>query len=186
MKYKFVNYDGCIWRQPWNIWNFRHELFYQHSPECYFGVYFPRCCATREINNHITFLWAHKQTATQVHTLFYVNKVQTMPVNNTHVHKQNSWYLLWISSIILALSSGHCFILNGWPAVHKDISQSYQEIWMINQDRCVCVYELVNDVYLYWHFAAVEGEGWRVFTVHKLCRLPWSRGPLLWVVCAGK
>ena len=40
------------------------------SLECYFGVYFPRCCATREINTKITLLWAHKQFATRVHTLY--------------------------------------------------------------------------------------------------------------------
>ena len=42
------------------------------SLECYFGVYFPRCCATRQINTKITFSWAHKQFATRVHTLFYM------------------------------------------------------------------------------------------------------------------
>ena len=41
------------------------------SRECYFGVYFPRCCATREINTKITLEWAHKQFVTRVHTLFY-------------------------------------------------------------------------------------------------------------------
>ena len=43
-----------------------------HSLECYFGVYFPRCCATREINTKITLSWAHKQFATRVHALFYI------------------------------------------------------------------------------------------------------------------
>ena len=38
--------------------------------ECYFGVYFPRCCATREKNTKITLAWAHKQFTTQVHTLY--------------------------------------------------------------------------------------------------------------------
>ena len=47
------------------------ELF-MRSLECYFGVYFPRCCATREINIKITLSWAHKQFATRVHTLFYM------------------------------------------------------------------------------------------------------------------
>ena len=42
------------------------------SLECYFGVYFPRCCATGEINTIITLSWAHKQFATRVHTLFYI------------------------------------------------------------------------------------------------------------------
>ena len=45
------------------------------SLECYFGVYFPRCCATREINTKITRSWAHKQFATRVHTLFSIYTV---------------------------------------------------------------------------------------------------------------
>ena len=47
------------------------------SLECYFGVYFPRCCATREINTKTTLSWAHKQFATRVHTLLsiYLNNV---------------------------------------------------------------------------------------------------------------
>ena len=42
------------------------------SLECYFGVYFPCCCATREINTKITLSWAPKQFSTRVHTLFYI------------------------------------------------------------------------------------------------------------------
>ena len=45
------------------------------SLECYFGVYFPRCCATREINTKITLSWAHKQFATRVHTLFSMSEL---------------------------------------------------------------------------------------------------------------
>ena len=48
----------------------RGELF-RRSLECYFGVYFPSCAATREINTKITLEWAHKQFVTRVHTLFY-------------------------------------------------------------------------------------------------------------------
>ena len=39
-----------------------------HSPECYFGVYFPRCCVTRAISTKINLLCAHKQFDTRVHT----------------------------------------------------------------------------------------------------------------------
>ena len=39
---------------------------------CYFGVYFPSCEATREINNKITLSWALKQFVTRVHTLLYI------------------------------------------------------------------------------------------------------------------
>ena len=38
--------------------------------QCYFGIYFPRCFATREINTNITLSWALKQFVTRVHTLF--------------------------------------------------------------------------------------------------------------------
>ena len=49
----------------------RDELFLR-SPERYFGVYFPRCFATREINTKITLSWALKQFVTRVHTLFSI------------------------------------------------------------------------------------------------------------------
>ena len=57
-----------------NTWEWcmysRDELF-QHSREGYFGVYFPSCFATREINTKITLEWGQKQFVTRVHTLFY-------------------------------------------------------------------------------------------------------------------
>ena len=40
--------------------------------ECYFGIYFPRCCTTPEIITKITFSGVHKQFAMGVHTLFYI------------------------------------------------------------------------------------------------------------------
>ena len=46
------------------------ELF-QRSREGYFGIYFPSCEATREVNNKTTLEWAQKQFVTWVHTLFY-------------------------------------------------------------------------------------------------------------------
>ena len=49
----------------------RDELFLR-SLECYFGIYFPRCFATREINTKITFSWALKQFANRMHTLFSI------------------------------------------------------------------------------------------------------------------
>ena len=47
----------------------RAKLFIR-SLECYFGVYFTRCFATREINTKITLSWAYKPFATTVQTLF--------------------------------------------------------------------------------------------------------------------
>ena len=46
------------------------ELF-MRPREGYFGVYFPSCAATREINTKMTLEWAHKQFVTRVHTSFY-------------------------------------------------------------------------------------------------------------------
>ena len=42
--------------------------------KCYFGIYFPRCCETREINNKITLSWAHKQFTTWPGTLSSLRK----------------------------------------------------------------------------------------------------------------
>ena len=54
------------------------ELF-QRSREGYFGVYFPGCEATREINTKITLEWAQKQFNTRVHTSFYFFHDKTNP-----------------------------------------------------------------------------------------------------------
>ena len=56
----------------------RGELF-MRSREGYFGVYFPSCAATREINTKITLEWVHKQFVTRVHTLFYFLHNMTNP-----------------------------------------------------------------------------------------------------------
>ena len=45
---------------------------FQRSWEGYFGVYFPCCEATRELNPQITLEWAQKRFVTRVHTLFYI------------------------------------------------------------------------------------------------------------------
>ena len=46
------------------------ELF-MRSQGGYFGVYFPSCAATTEINIKITLEWVHEQFVTRVHTLSY-------------------------------------------------------------------------------------------------------------------
>ena len=58
------------------------------SRECYFGVYFPRCCA---INTKITLEWTHKQFVTRVHTLFYFLHDITNPsmTLNTRIFKHH-------------------------------------------------------------------------------------------------
>ena len=49
----------------------------------YFGVYFPSCEATREINTKITLEWAQKRFVTRVHTLFYFLHDITNPYMTT-------------------------------------------------------------------------------------------------------
>ena len=49
----------------------RVKLFLR-SLQCYFGIYFPRCFATREINTKITLSRALKLFATRVHTLISI------------------------------------------------------------------------------------------------------------------
>ena len=61
----------CVMQEiKWCMYS-RDELFLS-SLKCYFGVYFPHCFATREINTKITLLWALKQFITQLHTLFSI------------------------------------------------------------------------------------------------------------------
>ena len=50
----------------------RDELFLR-SLECYFGVHFPCCFATQEINTKTTLSWALKQFVTRAHTSFTMN-----------------------------------------------------------------------------------------------------------------
>ena len=45
---------------------------YNNIYPCYFGVYFYRCFATREINTKITLWWVLKQFVKRVHTLFSI------------------------------------------------------------------------------------------------------------------
>ena len=75
---------GDVWRSSFltsfmdSLCRVRNKIIYAllrrtvYALECYFGVYFPRCCATREINTKITLSWAHKKFPTRVHTLFYI------------------------------------------------------------------------------------------------------------------
>ena len=61
------------------------ELF-QRSREGYFGVYFPSCEATTDINTKVTLEWPQKQFVTSVHTLSYfiTNPQKTIKTIFTH------------------------------------------------------------------------------------------------------
>ena len=50
--------------REWYMYS-RGELF-MRSREGYFGVYFPSCVATMEINTKLSLAWAHKQFVTRV------------------------------------------------------------------------------------------------------------------------
>ena len=90
------------------------ELF-MRSLECYFGVYFPRCCATREINTKITLSWAHKQFTTRVHTLFYINYASMLGLKLNHVSRGVAWVrdtLCEVDYIFEGLKLDHILIYN--------------------------------------------------------------------------
>ena len=40
-----------------------HDELFMHTLKSYFGVYFPHCFATNDINNKTTLSWVHKQIA---------------------------------------------------------------------------------------------------------------------------
>ena len=65
----------------------RDEPFLR-SLECYFGIYFPRCFATREISTKITLSWALKRFITRVHTLFSIYE-EEMVVRPSHLYNGN-------------------------------------------------------------------------------------------------
>ena len=69
-----------------------------HSLKCYFGVYFPRCCTTQGINTTITLSWMHKQFATWVHTLFYINI--DLPLHSIHSAACKKNFFSWTFSAI--------------------------------------------------------------------------------------
>ena len=50
----------------------------RRSLECYFGICFPRCFATQEINTQITLWWVLKWFVTWVHTLFSICQWQVV------------------------------------------------------------------------------------------------------------
>ena len=76
----------------------RDELF-MHSLECYFGVYFPRCFATREINTKVTLLWAQIQLAPPFAPLFSMYHA--------------TWWLTGVSEQSSPLSCGWSSIYRG-------------------------------------------------------------------------
>ena len=49
-----------------------------------FGVYFPHCCATREINTKITLSWAHKLFTIRAHILFDIYSIAISYFMNTY------------------------------------------------------------------------------------------------------
>ena len=92
----------------------RGELF-MRSREGYFGVYFPSCAATKEINTKITLEWAHKQFVTRVHTLFYFLHDITNP---WMALKQGSSHIIPVFHSLALRSAGDVTI--DWRWRHND------------------------------------------------------------------
>ena len=100
----FETWKQGKWKQSIILYS-RGELF-MCPRECYFGVYFPSCAATRELNTKITLEWAHKQFVTRMHTLFYFFTRHDESINiakNDDLHTSSSCltrslYVLFMTS----------------------------------------------------------------------------------------
>ena len=55
------------------------------SLECYFGVYYPRCFTTREINAKITLSWALKTRHSSTYIILYVFYRDYVHTNDTNL-----------------------------------------------------------------------------------------------------
>ena len=71
-------------------WMYSSGELFMCSLEGYFGVYFPSCEVTREINTQLTLEWMHKEFITGVHTLSYflhdiTNPYMTMKWWSSHI-----------------------------------------------------------------------------------------------------
>ena len=85
MKTKRMRHEDNVWRSLFSssfmdsLCCVRNKLMYVLSwwtvsvlTQVFFGIYFPHCFATWEINTKITLLWALKQFITRVDTLFTI------------------------------------------------------------------------------------------------------------------
>ena len=78
---------------------YSHDELFLCSLMCYFGVYFPRCFTSREINTKITFSWALKQFVIHVYTSFSIrlDRVNSLRLRYaiwchfTHQHQTITW-----------------------------------------------------------------------------------------------
>ena len=119
------------------------EELFMRSLDCYFCAYFPRCCATREISTKLTLLWAHKQFATRVHTIF------SMFSPRCYFNISTLREYLYVVS---------------WPAA---LWQSLHPWWFVGLSSSVCVF---NILYSYendqsWSMCAITR--WYRFCVYS-------------------
>ena len=112
--------------------------------QCYFGVYFPSCEATREINTKITLSWRQKQFATRVHKSFSIYQIPTVK----HVLRQHLYQhiLNYNLSTLKTLSFKH-LALRKMSSVLRNVAErkrslklsfnsSFQHI--IKESLCEC------------------------------------------------
>ena len=93
---------------------YSHDKLSMYSLECYFGVYFPHCFATWEINTNITLSWVHKQFATRVHTSFSISYVNVKNIA-TYLYQNQNIYTI-------------CDCLNDYVCIHSSNIQ-YMKMW---------------------------------------------------------
>ena len=152
------------------------------SLECYFGVYFPRCCATREINIKITLLWAHKQFATRVHTLF---NITTTSLRGQWV-KFHVWFmwsfsdtLIWPHFLLFPLRrSKHPIYIQISPSI---ILMPYNRMAPFTSQRLYCL------MYIYLVSPGIDFDQYVLFiylcTIFFHWKHPiWYKHPREWIL----
>ena len=115
------------------------------SLECYFGIYSPRCCATREINTKITFSWAHKQFATRVHRLFYINSSGSLGFLSLRLLRYHTFLdsldiIIIITITIINIIVIIIIINRQSNNTHEQYvtKQTWCNKWNVNMDNCLC------------------------------------------------
>ena len=80
-------------------------VYYMHSVECYFGVYFPCCFAAREINSKITFSTTHIVSSIYV-SLYFIACI-VVPGHRVHLgqHQVNGLTRNIIKSIFMMVNA---------------------------------------------------------------------------------
>ena len=121
---------------------YSRDVLFLCSLECYFGVCFPPCFATREINTKITLSWALKQLSHEyIHYSLFPSILRTYtPIDESH------WYYCWIFGamrIYQIPNTEHAMIFSHQDHnLLKKRSTQICYIWVLNGKFFTCTFTL--------------------------------------------